>query len=70
MVPFLFIPTMGGAVLWGARGAAIGMCVAYGIYSFLGWFLLGRVVRRYQPDQVTEAPVMQADARVMEAVPQ
>jgi hypothetical protein len=60
MVPFLFIPTMGGAVLWGARGAAIGMCVAYGIYSFLGWFLLARVVRQYQPHPVTGAPVMEA----------
>jgi hypothetical protein len=46
MLPFLFIPSMGGAVLWGARGAAIGLCVAYGVYSVLGWSLLLRVGSR------------------------
>jgi succinoglycan biosynthesis transport protein ExoP len=55
MVPFLFIPCMGGAVLWGARGAAIGLCVAYSVYSILGWILLVRVVRRFEPAVIESA---------------
>jgi succinoglycan biosynthesis transport protein ExoP len=55
MVPFLFIPCMGGAVLWGARGAAIGLCVAYSVYSILGWGLLTRVVRRFEPNAIKSA---------------
>jgi O-antigen/teichoic acid export membrane protein len=46
MVPFLSVPCMGGALLWGARGAAIGLCFAYSVYSILGWILLARVVHR------------------------
>ncbi len=49
MLPFLFVPCMGGAALWGAKGAAIGLCFAYAVYAVLGWFLLERVVRRLGP---------------------
>jgi polysaccharide biosynthesis transport protein len=55
MVPFLFVPCMGGAALWGARGAAIGLCFAYSVYSILGWILLTRVVRQFEPNVVGSA---------------
>ncbi len=56
MLPFLFVPCMGGAALWGARGAAIGLCIAYTVYAVLGWFLLVRVVRHFEPSVVAPTP--------------
>jgi hypothetical protein len=49
MLPFLFIPCVGGAALWGARGFAAGLSVAQGIYATLGWGMLIRVARRAAP---------------------
>jgi VanZ family protein len=40
---------MGGASLWGARGAAGGLAVAGAIYSVLGWGVLVRVARGFVP---------------------
>ena len=56
MLPFLFVPCMGGAALWGARGAAIGLCISYTVYAVLGWFLLVRVVRHFEPSVVAPTP--------------
>jgi Na+-driven multidrug efflux pump len=52
MLPFLFILCMGGATLWGARGAVMGLSVASGIYSVLGWLVLVRTVARFEPGLV------------------
>jgi hypothetical protein len=49
MVPILFVPCIGGAALWGARGYAIGTAVAGGIYAVLAWILLVRVASRFDP---------------------
>ena len=59
VVPFLFILCMGGARLWGTRGAACGLAVAGAIYSVLGWWLLVKVARDFVPglSEVVEDPV-------------
>ena len=52
MLPFLFVPCMGGAALWGARGAAIGLCFAYAVYAVLGWYAAGP--GRAPPESIPE----------------
>lgn len=47
VVPFLFVLSMGGASLWGTRGAAMGLAVAGAISSVLGWWLLVTVAREF-----------------------
>ena len=61
MVPFLFVLCMGGAELYGTRGAAGGLAVAGAIYSVLGWWLLVRVAHRFVPgvSTVVEDPVVE-----------
>lgn len=49
MVPFLFIFCLGGAELYGTRGAAGGLAVAGAIYSILSWSLLVKLARIYVP---------------------
>ncbi|MGO8825832.1 MAG: hypothetical protein ACLQU9_11415 [Acidimicrobiales bacterium] len=49
MMPFLFVLCMGGAKLYGTRGAAGGLAAAGAIYSVLGWGLLIRVARGFAP---------------------
>jgi Na+-driven multidrug efflux pump len=50
MLPFLFVPCMGGAALWGAQGFAEGLTVAQGIYAILGWTVFIKVARRFSGD--------------------
>jgi O-antigen/teichoic acid export membrane protein len=61
MVPFLFALCMGGAALYGTRGAAGGLAVAAAIYSLLGWWLLVRVAHRFVPgtSDVVANPVVE-----------
>ena len=61
MVPFLFVLCMGGAELYGTRGAAAGLSVAGALYSVLGWWMLLRVARRFVPgvDAVVEDVVVE-----------
>ena len=49
MMPFLFVLCMGGAKLYGTRGAAGGLAAAGAIYSVLGWGLLIRAARGFAP---------------------
>jgi O-antigen/teichoic acid export membrane protein len=49
MVPFLFIFCLGGAELYGTRGAAGGLALAGAIYSALSWSLLVRLARTFVP---------------------
>ena len=44
MIPFLLIPSLGLAKLYGARGFAIGALISSSIYVVLGWSLLLRRV--------------------------
>jgi hypothetical protein len=53
MLPFVFIPCMGGAAVDGARGFAIGLSIAQGIYAVLGWIVLVRVSRSIDLSAVT-----------------
>ena len=59
MVPFLFIFCMGGAKVWGTRGAATGLAISGAIYSVLAWWLLLKVSRTFVPgaNAVVEDPV-------------
>ncbi len=59
MVPFLFVLCMGGAKLYGTRGAAAGLAIAGAMYSVLGWWLLVKVARAFVPgvDAVVANPV-------------
>jgi Na+-driven multidrug efflux pump len=50
MLPFLFVPCVGGAALWGARGFAIGLSAAQGVYALLGWIVLVRTANRMFPN--------------------
>jgi O-antigen/teichoic acid export membrane protein len=61
MVPFLFVLCLGGAKLYGTRGAAGGLAVAGAIYSVLGWALLVKLARAFAPgvDEVVEDPVLE-----------
>ncbi len=56
MVPFLFVLCMGGAKLYGTHGAAGGLAVAGAIYSVLGWWLLLKVSRSFEPGVSTVVP--------------
>ena len=49
MVPFLFVFCLGGAELYGTRGAAGGLAIAGAIYSVLGWCVLVKVARAFVP---------------------
>jgi O-antigen/teichoic acid export membrane protein len=49
MVPFLFIFCLGGAELYGTRGAAGGLALAGAIYSALSWSLLVKLARTFVP---------------------
>jgi O-antigen/teichoic acid export membrane protein len=59
MVPFLFLFCLGGAELYGTRGAAGGLAIAGAIYSVLGWSVLVKVARAFVPgvSKVVEDPV-------------
>ena len=59
MVPFLFIFCMGGARVWGTRGAATGLAVSGAIYSVLAWWLLLKLSRAFVPgvSAVVDDPV-------------
>ncbi|HVT41964.1 MAG TPA: hypothetical protein VHD39_03190, partial [Acidimicrobiales bacterium] len=64
MVPFLFVLCMGGAVLFGLKGAAGGLAASGAVYSLLGWALLLRVAHRFVPgvsDVVEDAVVEMAE---------
>jgi O-antigen/teichoic acid export membrane protein len=47
MVPFLFILCIGGAELYGTRGAAAGLAIAGAVYSVLAWRVLVRVAHAF-----------------------
>jgi O-antigen/teichoic acid export membrane protein len=68
MLPFVFVPCLGGAALWGARGFAAGLSVAQGIYAMLGWIVMNRTARHFDPDAVrapeTEATLQAPGAEV------
>lgn len=51
MVPILFSFTMVSGVLWGVKGAIVGICVGYGIYAVVGWLLLTRLSHRLDVDR-------------------
>jgi O-antigen/teichoic acid export membrane protein len=59
MVPFLFLLCMGGAKVWGTRGAATGLAISGALYSVLGWWLLTKVARTFVPgvSEVVDHPV-------------
>jgi hypothetical protein len=59
MVPFLFVFCMGGAKVWGTRGAATGLAISGAIYTVLAWWLLLKVSRTFVPgvSEVVEDPV-------------
>jgi O-antigen/teichoic acid export membrane protein len=56
MVPFLFVLCLGGAEVYGTRGAAGGLAVAGAIYSVLAWRVLVKVAGDFAPgpDAVVE----------------
>ncbi len=64
MVPFLFVFCLGGAEIYGTRGAAGGLAVAGAIYSVLAWRLLMKVARAFVPG--TSAVVTDVVAEVSE----
>jgi O-antigen/teichoic acid export membrane protein len=49
MVPFLFLFCLGGAELYGTRGAAGGLAIAGAIYSALSWRLLVTLAHAFVP---------------------
>jgi hypothetical protein len=49
MVPFLFLFCLGGAELYGTRGAAGGLAIAGAIYSALSWRLLVKLAHAFVP---------------------
>ena len=51
MVPILFSFTMVSGVLWGVKGAIVGICVGYGIYAVVGWLLLHRISYRLEREK-------------------
>ncbi len=59
MVPFLFILCLGGAKLWGTRGAATGLAISGAVYSVLAWWLLTKLARTFVPgvSEVVDDPV-------------
>ena len=59
MVPFLFILCLGGAKVWGTRGAATGLALSGALYSVLGWWLLTKMARTFVPgvSDVVDDPV-------------
>jgi O-antigen/teichoic acid export membrane protein len=59
MVPFLFLFCLGGAELYGTRGAAGGLAIAGAVYSVLGWWVLVKVARAFVPgvSEVVADPV-------------
>jgi O-antigen/teichoic acid export membrane protein len=64
MVPFLFVFSIGGAELYGTRGAAGGLAVAGAIYTVLAWYVLVKVARVFVPG--TSAVVQDVVAEVSE----
>jgi hypothetical protein len=50
MAPFLLVLPLGGAVLGGIRGFAVGNGVFYVIYLFVGWVTLARAAKRFEVD--------------------
>jgi hypothetical protein len=50
---------MGGAKVWGTRGAATGLAASGAIYSVLAWWLLMKVARTFVPgiSAVVDDPV-------------
>jgi len=65
MVPFLFILCLGGARVWGTRGAATGLAISGVIYSVLAWLLLLKMARTFVPgvSEVVEDPVAEMAER-------
>ncbi len=61
MVPFQLVLCLGGAELYGTRGAAAGLVVAAAIYAVLGWWLLLKLAREFVPgvDAVVEDAVVE-----------
>ena len=59
MVPVLLLSCMTGAVLWGVQGAAGGLCAGFVVYAIVGWTILTRAVRRFEPDSATIEPVLE-----------
>ncbi|HEX4434822.1 MAG TPA: hypothetical protein VH012_08325 [Acidimicrobiales bacterium] len=64
MVPFLFVLSIGGAELYGTRGAAGGLAIAGAIYSVLAWHVLRKVAQGFVPG--TSAVVADVVAEVSE----
>jgi O-antigen/teichoic acid export membrane protein len=64
MVPFLFVLSLGGAELYGTRGAAGGLAVAGAIYTALSWRVLTKVALAFVPG--TSAVVADVVAEVSE----
>lgn len=48
VAPLLLGASLGGAARWGARGAAWGFALAYGIGSFIWWRFFATGLRRYR----------------------
>jgi O-antigen/teichoic acid export membrane protein len=48
MLPFQFVLCMGGAAMWGARGAVMGLSVGSGMCAVLSWTVLVRTVARFE----------------------
>ncbi len=59
MVPVLLFSCMTGAVIWGVQGAAGGLCAGFVVYAIVGWIMLVRAVRRFEPDAPTIEPVLE-----------
>ncbi len=59
MVPVLLLCCMTGAVVWGVQGAAGGLCAGFVVYAVVGWIMLIRAVRRFEPDAPTIEPVLE-----------
>jgi hypothetical protein len=59
MVPVLLFCCMTGAVIWGVQGAAGGLCAGFVVNAIVGWIMLVRAVRRFEPDAPTIEPVLE-----------
>ncbi len=59
MVPVLLLCCMTGAVVWGVQGAAGGLCAGFIVYAVVGWTMLVRAVRRFEPDAPTIDPLLE-----------
>jgi len=65
MAPVFFLPTLGGAAVWGPLGFSIGLVVVMATYAALSWGVLVRIARRTNFGQLGGDEV-ETDAEVLE----